>query len=116
MDYVLLMLALFFITASQVLQKLAAVSAARQPAGSHFLRRLITRKETWWAVVSLATGTFFWLAVLYRMEVSKALPFLSLSSVLVLLASRYYLGETIGRATWAGVVVIVIGIGLLSQS
>lgn len=116
MDYVLLFLALFFITTSQILQKLAAVSAAERPSGTRFLRRLATQKQTWLAVVSLMAGTFFWLAVLYRMEVSKALPFLSLSTVMVLLASRYYLREKIGRATWAGVVVIIIGIGLLSRS
>jgi len=50
------------------------------------------------------------------MEVSKAFPFLSLGTVLVLLASRYYLRETISATRWTGVVIIVIGIVLLSGS
>jgi len=116
MDYVLIFVALAFISTSQILQKIAAVKADKQPAGTHFLRRLAARKETWWAVITLGTGTLFWLAVLYRMEVSKAFPFLSLGTVLVLLASRYYLRETISATRWTGVVIIVIGIVLLSGS
>lgn len=116
MDYVLILVALVFISASQILQKVAAVNADKQPAGTHFLRRLAARKETWWAIISLGTGTLFWLAVLYRMEVSKAVPFLSLGFVLVLIASRFYLKETIGTTRWAGVAVIILGIVLLSRS
>jgi len=116
LEYVFLVFALLFISFGQILQKRAAVGAAKQASGARFLYRLAKQKETWLAVICLMAGTLFWLAVLYRMEVSKVLPFFSVSTVLVLLASRFYLGETIGRTGWAGVVAIVIGIALLSQS
>jgi undecaprenyl phosphate-alpha-L-ara4N flippase subunit ArnE len=116
MDYVLILVALAFISTSQILQKVAAVNADKQTTGAHFLRRLAARKETWWAIITLGTGTLFWLTVLYRMEVSKAFPFLSLGTVLVLLASRYYLRERITATRWIGVVMIIIGIILLSRS
>ena len=115
MDYVFIFLALSFISASQIMQKLAAVNASGQSPKKHFLRRIAARKETWWAVISLMIGTSFWLAVLYRMEVSKAFPYLSLGTVLVLLASRYYFHESIGAVRWTGVAAIIIGITLLSQ-
>jgi len=115
-DYLLIALALSFISISQILQKLAADDAGARPSDVHFIRRLASSRETWWSIVSLGIGTLFWLAVLYRMEVSKAFPFLSLNTVLVLLASRYYLRETIGATRWIGVVIIVAGIVLLSQS
>ena len=116
MDYVLIFLALSFISASQIMQKIAAVNASGQKSGIHFLRRIAVRKEAWWAVISLAIGTSFWLAVLYRMEVSRAFPYLGLGTVLVLIASRYYFHETIGAARWTGVVAIIGGITLLSRT
>lgn len=115
MDYVLIFLALSFISLSQVMQKLAAINASRQQPKRHFLRCIATRKETWWAVISLMIGMLFWLGVLYRMEVSKAFPYLSLGTVLVLLASRYYFHETFGATRWTGVVAIIIGVALLSR-
>jgi uncharacterized membrane protein len=116
MDYLLILVALAFISASQILQKVAAVNADKHATGTHFLRRLAARKETWWAIITLGTGTLFWLVVLYRMEVSKAFPFLSLGTVLVLLVSRFYLRETISATRWMGVGLIISGIILLSRS
>ena len=116
MDYVLVFLALSFIAVSQILQKLAADNASRQHLDKHFIHRIASSRETWWAIISLMTGTLFWLAVLYRMEVSKAFPYLSLNTVLVLLASRFFLHETIDATRWIGVMIIIIGIVLLSLS
>jgi undecaprenyl phosphate-alpha-L-ara4N flippase subunit ArnE len=116
MDYVLVFLALTFIAVSQILQKLAADNAGRQQPDKPFIYRIASSRETWWAIISLMTGTLFWLAVLYRMEVSKAFPYLSLNTVLVLLASRFFLHETIDATRWIGVMIIIIGIVLLSLS
>lgn len=116
MDYLFISFALLFISFSQILQKLAAVNAGRQQSGSHFLRRLVAQKETWWALISLMIGTLFWLAVLSRMEVSKAFPFLSLGFVIVLLASRYHFHEMVSTTRWIGVAAIIAGIVLLSQA
>ena len=115
MDYLLVAAALCFISLGQILQKIASLKAADLPAEIQFLRRIASCRETWWVVVSLIVGTSIWLAVLYRMEVSKAFPFLSLGFVLVMLASRYYFRETISRERWAGVVAITIGVILLSR-
>lgn len=116
MDYLLIVVALCFISFGQILQKAASLKAAKQSSEIHFLRRIAACKETWWAVVSLVIGTFIWLAVLYRMEVSKAFPFLSFGFVLVLLASRYYFRETISPQRWAGVMAITVGVILLSRA
>lgn len=59
MDYLLILVALAFISTSQILQKVAAVNADKQATGTHFLRRLAARKETWWAIMTLGTGTLF---------------------------------------------------------
>lgn len=114
MDYALVGLALLFISLSQVLQKLAARKVAQTDNGRPVSHRFAACKETWWAILSLMAGTLVWLAVLYRMDVSKAFPLLSLGYVLVLLASRHYLHETISAQRWAGVAAIIAGITLLS--
>lgn len=116
MDYLLVSLALSFISIGQILQKLAVTEAAENGEKSLLLRKIAARQTIWWAVSSLALGTLLWLAVLYRMEVSKAFPFLSLGFVLVMLASRYYFKERISLSRWAGVVLIIAGIVMLAQA
>ncbi len=86
------------------------------PSKIHFLKRIFSQPETWWAIICLAAGTVLWLTVLYRMEVSKAFPFLSIGFVLVILISRYHLNETISKARWLGLGLIGSGIILISQT
>ncbi len=114
MAFLLLALSLVFVTAGQVLQKLAATRASAGPAEVQFVVRLLRRPETWLAVSSLGLGMACWLGVLYHMEVSRAFPFLSLGFVMVLLAARLQLHEKIGPRRWAGVGLIVAGVALLS--
>lgn len=116
MEYILITFALIFISLSQVLQKVAAVKSSTSKQTQHFIIRLAQQRETWWALLSLAIGTLLWLVVLSKMEVSKAFPFLSLGSVIVLLASHYYLKESVSRTRWTGVIIIMFGIMLLAQS
>ena len=116
MDHILILLSVFFTTGGQLLQKIGANKAAAMPSKVHFLKRIFSQHETWWAVTCLAVGTVLWLAVLYRMEVSKAFPFLSIGFVLVALISRYHLNETISVARWLGLGLIGSGMVLISQS
>ncbi len=114
LDYGLVLLSLLLTTGAQVLQKLGADRAAVAAGGGPFIRRLLLRREIWWAVLCLAAGTALWLVVLYRMEVSRAFPFLSLGFVLVMLVSRHYLKETVTATRWLGVGLIVAGIVLVA--
>jgi multidrug transporter EmrE-like cation transporter len=116
MDHLLILLSVFFTTGGQLLQKIGATKAAAMPSKIHFLIRVLSQPETWWAITCLAIGTVLWLAVLYRMEVSKAFPFLSIGFVLVILISRYHLNETISIVRWLGLGLIGSGMVLISQS
>ena len=115
LDYGLVLLSLLFTSGAQILQKLGADRAAAAVEGGPFVRRLLLRREIWWAVFCLAAGTALWLVVLYRMEVSQAFPFLSLGFVLVMLVSRRYLKETVTATRWLGVGLIVGGIFLVAR-
>jgi multidrug transporter EmrE-like cation transporter len=61
-------------------------------------------------------GAVAWIAVLARLDLSLAYPFLALNFVLVALVSRFALGETLPPLRWAGIVVICLGILLVARS
>lgn len=55
-----------------------------------------------------------WLAVLSRMELSRAYPMVSISYVLVALMARAFLGEQLGLTRVAGIAVILVGVVLVN--
>jgi drug/metabolite transporter (DMT)-like permease len=62
------------------------------------------------------SSTFFWLYALSKVDLSFAYPFLALSYVLIILSSRFFLGESIPLIRWIGVLVICFGVFLVSKS
>ncbi|MDQ3249490.1 MAG: EamA family transporter [Chloroflexota bacterium] len=67
-------------------------------------------------LVLYGIGALAWIAVLARMDLSYAYPFLALNFVLITLVSRLALGETIPTARWMGIAVICVGIFLIARS
>lgn len=61
-------------------------------------------------------GALAWIAVLSRLDLSVAYPFLALNFVLVTLVSRVFLGETVPPLRWLGILVIIGGILLVARS
>jgi len=116
MDDFLLLLAVVLLTASQVLQKLGA---DRRLSGAHDVRAWLKALASWELVLAAAlivAGALAWLSVLYRMDVSRAFPFLSLSFVLVVLVSRIWLHESVPVSRWAGVLLIVVGVSFVAST
>lgn len=63
-----------------------------------------------------ALGALAWIAVLSRLDLSVAYPFLALNFIFVTLASRFILGETVPPLRWLGILVIITGILLVARS
>lgn len=61
-------------------------------------------------------GALAWIAVLSRLDLSYAYPFLALNFVLITLISYLMLGESIPTLRWFGIGVICIGILLIARS
>jgi drug/metabolite transporter (DMT)-like permease len=61
-------------------------------------------------------GVFFWLYGLSKVDLSFAYPFVSLSYVLVFLASWWLFGEHISALRWLGLGAICIGVYLISRT
>ncbi len=116
MNNALLLLAVLLLAGSQILQK---VGAARRLTGTRTPRewlRALLSPELIAAIVTIAAGTVLWLTVLYRMDVSRAFPFLSLGTVAVVAASRIWLGEQVSTRRWVGVALIALGIALVAST
>ena len=112
----LLIVSIVLLAAGQVLQKRGAVRHLAAGQGARQWLRALVSPEIGGAIVCLALGTATWLAVLYRMDVSKAFPILSSGSILVLAASRFLLGEPVPARRWAGALLIAIGVALVAAS
>lgn len=116
MDDMILVLAVLLLSASQVLQKLGA---QRRLVGRRAARDWIYAlfsPELLGAGLCIVAGTGLWLLVLYRMDVSRAFPFLSLGSIIVVAVSRLVLKERVSALRWLGVVLISAGVAMVAQS
>lgn len=113
MAYLDLGVAIVFISAAQIAQKIAAHGVFGNDDPRTLIRRLASSPAVWVAVACLAAGTFFWLLTLIRIEVSKAYPMLSLSFVLTAVFARILLKEKVNRRRWLGVALIAVGASLM---
>ena len=59
--------------------------------------------------VSVAAAGFFWILAIKKLELSKAYPLMSLSFLLVVLMSDYFMGEKVSLYRYLGVFFIVAG-------
>lgn len=115
-EYFLIIVSLLLTTSGQLLQKTAASLAEADSQQHPFLIKLLFFKQTYYAVACLLAGTVTWLSVLFYMDVSKAVPFLSLGILLVALVSKYKLKEHISLKRWLGMVLIVFGLSVIAVS
>ena len=70
----------------------------------------------WAAMFCYALSIFLWMAVLSKVEVSYAYPFLSVGYVVAAVAGWQFFGEHLSPIRIAGILVICIGVVLISRS
>jgi undecaprenyl phosphate-alpha-L-ara4N flippase subunit ArnE len=112
----LLVVTMALLAAGQIQQKRGAERYLGSAHGAQDWYRAFCSSEIVWAAVYLGLGLLTWLAVLYRTDVSRAFPILSFGSVIVLAASRLYLGEQVSARRWGGALLITVGVLLVSAS
>jgi drug/metabolite transporter (DMT)-like permease len=66
------------------------------------------------AMTLIVSGFAFWVLALARLELSYAYPIACSSILFVALLSAVFLGEPITPKMWAGTVLILIGVALLT--
>lgn len=62
------------------------------------------------AICLFASGFFFWMYALARIDLSLAYPTVSSSYVLIAIASVYLFGEQMPLTRWLGIGIIILGI------
>jgi drug/metabolite transporter (DMT)-like permease len=89
-------------------------------APSHRLGGMVGRavSNPWLILgVVLQAGFFFiYLVLLTRADVSLVLPLTAIDYIVVAVLAHYLLGEVVTPARWAGMGLIVAGVGLLSRT
>ena len=73
------------------------------------------RKEIALGLAVYVLESITWLATLSYLDLGLAFALFSANNILILAASRVFLGETISRRRWLGVAIIILGILLVGH-
>ena len=102
-----------------VLKRGMSAMGAQSLNGGNVVDVVLRMVSSPWVILGVAiyvAGTFFWLMVLSRVDLSFAYPMTSLSYLLIVLSSWYFLGESISPLRIIGVLTVIIGVSLIAQS
>jgi len=78
--------------------------------------RVIGTPQIWFGFFFVFAGALLWLVVLSRVALSWAYPMLSLGYILVLVLSKFVLGEHVSPIRWFGTLIIIAGVWLVYRS
>jgi len=70
----------------------------------------------WLGVLIYVLNFFVWIVILYRVDLSVAMPVGSTSYIFVPIAAIIFLHEHVSPIRWLGIACIVLGIHFVSQS
>jgi drug/metabolite transporter (DMT)-like permease len=70
----------------------------------------------WLGIIVQALNFFIWIVILYKVDLSIAMPAGSTSYIFIPLAASVFLHEHVSLLRWAGIVLIALGIHFVSQS
>lgn len=80
------------------------------------LSNMICNLWLWTAMVCYAVSILLWMAVLSKVEVSFAYPFLSIGYVVAAIIGWQLFGESLSLTRIVGILVICVGVYLISRS
>jgi drug/metabolite transporter (DMT)-like permease len=90
------------------------VTGVGQMMSKEYIVRLVTTWQVPFALAMYAFGAFLWMAVLSRVPVSTAYPFLGLTYVVILLGDRLFNGVPITWQKAVGTLAVIAGVYLVS--
>lgn len=99
------------VAVGQILFKLGAITATQQNANiGAFVNIYIVI-----ALIIYAISTIIWIYLLRNIPLSIAYPFMSLSFILVPLASYYIFGDPLNLKMMLGGILIIIGVSMVAS-
>ncbi len=118
MNYLIMAISISLAIAGQMLMKRGMMAFGTFPV-SQLLTKVIPMFLNPWVFVGLfcfGLSSVFWLVVLSRLPLSLVYPMVSIGYIIVALLSIVFFQETISLIRWAGIIVIVLGVFLISRS
>lgn len=115
-SWLILLIIVVLGTAGQLSLKYAFQSPNSVNKNNSFIPDLLFSVYFWIWLISYVAVTGLWLFVLRNLPLSQAFPALGLTFALVPLASYYFLREKVVLSQWLGIVIIVAGVVLVSQT
>jgi drug/metabolite transporter (DMT)-like permease len=70
----------------------------------------------WIGILIFALNFFVWIVILYKVDLSIAMPVGSFCYIFVPICAMLFLHEAISLVRWAGIICIVLGIHFVAQS
>ena len=83
---------------------------------TEFLIRAVSSPLLWLGILFYALNFFLWIIILYKVDLSIAMPVGSFSYILVPVAAMIFFHESVGPLRWAGIALIILGIHFVSRS
>ncbi len=83
---------------------------------SVFLKAVFSSPFLWFGLITVAMVFIVWATVLSKIDLSVAIPIASFSYILVPLTSIVFLHEKITTLRWAGILLVLAGVILVSLS
>jgi drug/metabolite transporter (DMT)-like permease len=84
-----------------------------------FVTRLMTYMFAPRVVLGLliyGVGTLLWIVAVAKRDISYVYPISALNYVIVVMAGKWVLGESISTGRWLGVLVVMVGVAVLQTS
>lgn len=83
---------------------------------AEFVSKGISSPFLWLGILVYAANFFIWIVILYKIDLSIAMPVGSFSYIFVPIAAAVFFHENVGPVRWVGILLIVLGIHFVSQS
>lgn len=81
-----------------------------------FVARGLASPLLWAGIIIYSLNFFVWMLVLYKVDLSIAMPVGSTSYIFVPVVAMVFLNENVSLLRWAGIVLIALGIHMVSQA
>lgn len=82
----------------------------------HFAAAGASSLSLWMGIAIHVLNFFVWIVILYKIDLSIAMPVGSTSYIFIPIVAAIFLGEHVGPLRWAGIALIILGIHFVSQS
>jgi len=83
---------------------------------AEFAVRSVSSPFLWLGIFVFALNFFVWIVILYKVDLSIAMPVGSFSYIFIPVCAMLFLHEDISLVRWVGIICIVLGIHFVSQS